>query len=82
MNFRDFERSFAELAWFLPPDAILRQAIRAKTGDVVSVGIGVVVPVHKLVALLETEELKQMRAKSPPLETVYPSRETGVSSNE
>jgi hypothetical protein len=66
-----------QAAWFLPPDAILREGVKARVSDVVPVGIGVVVPIHKLVELLETDELKEMRAKSPPLETVL-ARKVGV----
>jgi hypothetical protein len=67
-----------QAAWFLPPDAILRQSVMAKANDVVPVGIGVVVPVHKLVELLETRELIEMRAKSPATQ-IIPAIPTGVS---
>jgi len=53
-----------QAAWFLPPDAARREAVKAKTSDVVPVGIGVVIPAQKLVDLLEIETLRQMRAKA------------------
>jgi len=69
-----------QAAWFLPPDAVLREGVQARATDVVPVGIGVVVPVHKLVELLNIEDLKEMRAKNPPIETMVPARNVGVSS--
>jgi hypothetical protein len=37
-----------QAAWFLPPDAVLKEGVQAGAKDVVPVGIGVVVPVAKL----------------------------------
>jgi hypothetical protein len=54
-------------AWFLPPDDPLRKSVHAKAGDVVPVGLGIVVPAHKITELLEVDELKKERAAKAPL---------------
>jgi hypothetical protein len=70
-----------QAAWFSPPDPTLRQEIGASPSTLVPLGFGVVVPVHKLVELLETQELIEMRAKSPKVEIV-PATPAGLSSSE
>lgn len=51
-------------AWFLPPDAILRNEVGANQADSVPVGISIVVPFKRLVELLrDTKELCVMREK-------------------
>jgi hypothetical protein len=52
-------------AWFLPPDDPLRKAVQSKDGDVVPVGLGVVVPSYKIIELLEEPALADERAKRP-----------------
>jgi hypothetical protein len=70
-----------QAAWFLPPDPILRKEIGANPSNVVPLGIGVVVPVNKLVDLLETKELIDLRAKSPKVEVV-PATSVQLSSSD
>jgi hypothetical protein len=59
-----------QAAWFLPPDAPLREGVQAKPKDVVPVGLGVVVPAHKLVELLESKDVVQEREQSPRVEPI------------
>jgi Trypsin-like peptidase domain len=54
-----------QAAWFLPPDEPLRQGVRAKTSDIVPVGLGVVVPAQKLMDLLERDDVKNDRKQKP-----------------
>lgn len=53
-------------AWFLPPDAALAETAKAKSGDVVSVGVGVVVPASKIIEILEGQPLRDKRKTKPP----------------
>jgi hypothetical protein len=48
-------------AWFLPADAALRMAVRAREQDIVPVGLGIVVPSEKLIELLEGEPVRRPR---------------------
>jgi hypothetical protein len=68
-----------QAAWFLPADAILAEGVQARPNDVVPVGVGVVVPIATLVELLERQDLKEMRDKTPRVE-VIPARLAGLSS--
>ena len=70
-----------QAAWFLPPDAPLREGVRAKATDVVPVGIGVVIPVYKLVELLESKEMVEKREQSPKVEPISATL-AGISSAE
>jgi Trypsin-like peptidase domain len=54
-----------QAAWFLPPDVPLMTAIKAKPGDIVPVGLGVVVPASKILDLLEREDVKKERQEKP-----------------
>jgi hypothetical protein len=55
-------------AWFAPPDDPVARNVQASPDKViVPVGVGIVVPAYKIVELLETDEMKEYRAKTPPL---------------
>ncbi len=51
----------------MPPDDPIQQTVQSKQGQVVPVGIGVVVPAYKIIELLEIEELKKLRENAPPV---------------
>lgn len=51
-------------AWFLPPDAILGNGIKARRSDVVPVGLGIVVPAYKILELLERDDMKRIRSEA------------------
>ncbi len=63
-------------AWFAPPDPTVAGTVRARQGDVVPVGVGIVVPAHKLIELLETPEMQENRTKRTPISFV---KKTSVS---
>jgi hypothetical protein len=46
----------------LPPEEVVRRTVLARPGEVVPVGIGVVVPAEKIVELLDSEPLKSQRS--------------------
>jgi hypothetical protein len=54
-------------AWFAPPDSPVAKNVRAQRGTIVPVGVGVVVPAKKIIELLESDVLKDQRAKKPPV---------------
>jgi hypothetical protein len=54
-------------AWFAPPDDPVRQNVNAGKGDVVPVGVGVVVPAYRILEAMETPEMQEYREKNRPL---------------
>jgi hypothetical protein len=54
-------------AWFLEPDSAARQLARVRTGEVVPVGLGVVVPSQKIMDILEMDSLKKEREARQPI---------------
>ena len=58
-----------QAAWFLPPDDPLRKAVQTNAGDVVPVGLGVVVPAYKIAEMLEDPKLQKERASRKPIGT-------------
>lgn len=48
-------------AWFLPPEAAIREDFGALDGDSVPVGLGVVIPAQRIIEMLERKDLKLMR---------------------
>jgi hypothetical protein len=66
-------------AWFLPPDAILAASgMKQKPGDVVPVGIGVVIPTAKILELLEEDTVKAERATKKPVPKIVAARPTAT----
>ncbi len=53
-------------AWFAPPDRPLAESVQAKQGAIVPVGVGIVVPAYKIIELLETQRMREDRAKRRP----------------
>jgi hypothetical protein len=50
--------------WFLPPDHTLAANISARTSDLVSVGLGTVVPAYKILELLMRDDVKNVSSKA------------------
>jgi len=53
-------------AWFAPPDSAVASNVRTSSGSVVPVGVGLVVPAHAIIDLLETDVMKKHREENPP----------------
>jgi hypothetical protein len=67
-------------AWFAPPDAPLARNVNARSGDIVPVGVGVIVPAYKIIELLEVEEMRDERAKNPPVPAAIQTTVSGKAS--
>jgi hypothetical protein len=54
-------------AWFMPPDAVFGEGVAARPSDVVPVGVGIVVPAHKIVETIEMALSKMPKKETPPV---------------